>query len=675
MSGHRQPRRIARILLIITGLCLNVAATPNPCAAQSESGLSQPSPIDVLLFSGNGYPAVTSPERDVTFRVTQPYCVVYLMAYHLAQDGPLPELSLLHDDGTVLGPWATTARTRQAPAAGTHFECFPNALLKPGGYTIVNSQAETWAHNVQSGRKGFCQLAGTPIAVPGDGNASSGLSHTLPDAVTRVFGGVALQVPDSWQLSPCRLPEDTEEEPLPGAFDGTVDAPALAVTAAVHADLTDALDWFITYFDTILTDDVESVISGRSATVYEFASADKSLTGSLTLLPAVPAAEHQLAIVTWGRTESWQQQRTLADAIIASAQLAGETDTPTVATSAPQASQPAAPQSVPAAGFPAALPFGPPETSDAGAPIGGSVVTTMPAETMPVSTRGNTPELTYNSGENWYEHPAGQYRIQIPDGWTVETGRRHEMIDPDFDTLAGPEADYVLIIARRAEPAEQPEIAMRRWVVSKFETIASNTRVISTARLADAPALWFAYRTSTPRIVYRIALPCRKCWVFMNAVTPGNEPTDQLAPTIARLLERLQLTGNSLPESDRYVVPPEHQRGQQIVHVPTLTRLTNDYSVTAYERGVLVTHNVTGQQAYLGTDTTRDFTVLSVAQDFLNREGNAEVRDWFGPALSTTTLLFDAQISVQIFDGGILVNVPDNEKMWAYPHTKRNLRR
>ncbi|MBF0138370.1 MAG: LamG domain-containing protein [Magnetococcus sp. DMHC-1] len=119
-----------------------------------------------------------NPPRATTFTIKQPTRLTALHTYHWnnGKGQPPGQLSLRHEDGTVLGPWSATAASKTSWLVN----CVPTdvhrsqslskvelndkcPLLKPGTYTIINSSPETWSHNSETQSMGFTWAKGVRV--------------------------------------------------------------------------------------------------------------------------------------------------------------------------------------------------------------------------------------------------------------------------------------------------------------------------------------------------------------------------------------------------------------------------------------------------------------------------------------------------------------------------------
>jgi hypothetical protein len=152
-----------------------------------DDGLGGPSVYVVRLFGGatSAAPAATPPKPAVpkqvrtgnvgavtngptaptTFTFDGPVRLVWLQTYHWngARGATPGRIGLRHQDGTVYGPWPTRGLPGQGGVPNAYWRAEPGVVLKPGTYTVTDSDPSTWATNAEVGNKGFADLEVVPV--------------------------------------------------------------------------------------------------------------------------------------------------------------------------------------------------------------------------------------------------------------------------------------------------------------------------------------------------------------------------------------------------------------------------------------------------------------------------------------------------------------------------------
>lgn len=141
-------------------LCLALALSLAAC--QKKDSPSQKSPAEVPIFNTGNSEAVNSqPINPVVFTIDQSYKITYISDYHyLNQDAPPGTIALQSQDGIIYGPWPATGVPSQDNVPNASWIVRPEVVIKPGTYTVVDSDPATWSQNNKSGNRGFTDVRG-----------------------------------------------------------------------------------------------------------------------------------------------------------------------------------------------------------------------------------------------------------------------------------------------------------------------------------------------------------------------------------------------------------------------------------------------------------------------------------------------------------------------------------
>lgn len=147
-----------------------VAAGPGPDTSGGSAGPKDPSTKTVppepsmVESTYNGGGAENGPTAPTVFTVREAYVITSIQTYHWngGHGARSVTIALRHEDGTVHGPWQAVGATVQGGKANVYWTVEPKVTIKPGTYTVVDSDPSTWAQNAQSGGRGFAQISGYP---------------------------------------------------------------------------------------------------------------------------------------------------------------------------------------------------------------------------------------------------------------------------------------------------------------------------------------------------------------------------------------------------------------------------------------------------------------------------------------------------------------------------------
>jgi hypothetical protein len=109
-----------------------------------------------IFYNGNIGGVSNGPTNPTTFTIDKELLITSIMNYHYFNQGALPgTISLQHSDGTVYGPWQTWGIVGQGGVINAYWVFYPLVKIKPGTYTVIDSDPSTWSHNYESGYAGF----------------------------------------------------------------------------------------------------------------------------------------------------------------------------------------------------------------------------------------------------------------------------------------------------------------------------------------------------------------------------------------------------------------------------------------------------------------------------------------------------------------------------------------
>jgi hypothetical protein len=117
-----------------------------------------------LFDSFNTSGVSNGPSAAAVFSVSSAVNVTEITTYHWNNgSGSTPgTISLRHSDGTVYGPW-TAVFNMPGARSNTFWTASPNASIKAGTYTVIDSGTATWSHNSTSGNAGFVLVKGDVV--------------------------------------------------------------------------------------------------------------------------------------------------------------------------------------------------------------------------------------------------------------------------------------------------------------------------------------------------------------------------------------------------------------------------------------------------------------------------------------------------------------------------------
>jgi len=107
---------------------------------------------------------VNGPTQPSLFACQKPILITRVSTYHWNHGkGVTPgQISLKHNDGSMYGPWKARGETGLGGAKDVFWVVQPEVTLKPGTYTVVDSDPLTWSCNHISEQRGFYSVRFQP---------------------------------------------------------------------------------------------------------------------------------------------------------------------------------------------------------------------------------------------------------------------------------------------------------------------------------------------------------------------------------------------------------------------------------------------------------------------------------------------------------------------------------
>jgi len=134
-----------------------------PATQQGLPSIGEP----VIYTNGNIAGVQNNPTRETTFTIDAAHRVTYINTYHYFNNGKLPgTIALRHGNGTMYGPWQSAGALGQGGVLNAYWFVRPNVEMKPGIYTVIDSDRATWSQNSGSSGAGFVEIRGIKTGTP-----------------------------------------------------------------------------------------------------------------------------------------------------------------------------------------------------------------------------------------------------------------------------------------------------------------------------------------------------------------------------------------------------------------------------------------------------------------------------------------------------------------------------
>ena len=163
-------KRICRSRLMcgsLLGIATVVLAGCEGSTPGDENNNGSTSNPVVIFNNGNAGAVLNNPISPTTFTIQQSYRITLIRNYHWndgAGTAAAGTIGLIEEFGTTYGPWQAAG----TDAMNSSWECYPEEIIPPGTYTVVDSDPVSWSQNPSSGNAGMSYIEGIPVGGGGD---------------------------------------------------------------------------------------------------------------------------------------------------------------------------------------------------------------------------------------------------------------------------------------------------------------------------------------------------------------------------------------------------------------------------------------------------------------------------------------------------------------------------
>ena len=146
----------------------------------------------VIYTNQNKDVTTGGPSSPTTFTLTESTRITSISTNHGNGEKGVSApgtIGLKGEDGTVYGPWPATGKPADAGGSNAIWTAAPNVTLKPGKYTVIDSDPTTWSTNKSSSNAGFVEIKGAAPAAGATATqpvAPSGTAPAEPATVSRM---------------------------------------------------------------------------------------------------------------------------------------------------------------------------------------------------------------------------------------------------------------------------------------------------------------------------------------------------------------------------------------------------------------------------------------------------------------------------------------------------------
>ncbi len=123
---------------------------------------------DIIFNNGNIGGVGNLPTNETAFILDKSHIITVITNYHWNDGrGSAPGFIEVRDgSGKVFGRWTPKTRNGQGAVLNAYWDVYPNIILPPGRYLVIDSDPATWSQNHYSGNSGHSLVKGFPQELP-----------------------------------------------------------------------------------------------------------------------------------------------------------------------------------------------------------------------------------------------------------------------------------------------------------------------------------------------------------------------------------------------------------------------------------------------------------------------------------------------------------------------------
>lgn len=263
-------------------------------------------------------------------------------------------------------------------------------------------------------------------------------------------------------------------------------------------------------------------------------------------------------------------------------------------------------------------------------------------------------------------HPSKTFQLKATEGWGHVPNYRNQVADRDADTLIDSTQQIALSVMKHPNHIHDARTAFGRWLAGVSRSLTQpGMRDLRVERITIGTMQgWRAcYRLESPLIISRLFLVHQGQGFILNAIYPSDFGQAELPRAVATLLNSLEVIPATTSTSDAPL-------GAERFRSAELEQLSRDFSIVAYENGVVLTDAVSKVKQVVRVDRPHfnmHDNVVSLLKD------DHELRNQLGKATSPVVGIFDYRFNIQLYENGVALHDPVTSVVWvkAYPFGSR----
>lgn len=255
-------------------------------------------------------------------------------------------------------------------------------------------------------------------------------------------------------------------------------------------------------------------------------------------------------------------------------------------------------------------------------------------------------------------HPSKAFQLKATEGWGYVPNYRNKVADRDADTLIDSTQQIALSLMKHPNPIIDARTAFGRWLAGISRGLSQpgmRDLRVEKLTLGRIQGWRVCYRLDSPVVISRLFFVHQGQSYVLNAIYPVDFGQAELPRSVVELL-------NSLEFLKVDTAPDTSTLGVEKFRTAELEGLSKDFSLVAYERGVVLHDNVRKLEQVVRAEHphfTMHDNVASLLKD------DQAMREQLGKATSAVVALFDHRFNVQLYEHGVALHDPVTSVVWV----------
>ena len=235
---------------------------------------------------------------------------------------------------------------------------------------------------------------------------------------------------------------------------------------------------------------------------------------------------------------------------------------------------------------------------------------------------------------------------------------RNTVADQSADTLIDSSQQIALTLMRHPNFVHDARTAFGRWLAGISRSLTQpgmHDLRVETITLGGSQGWRVCYRLDSPLVISRLFFVHHGQAFILNAAYPSDFGQAELPHALSTLLDSLEMT-------PKVVTTPATSLGSERFRSQELEQFSRDFSIIAYERGVVLKDSVANVEQVVQSDQP----IYNIDDNVANLlEDDPDLRDRLGKATTPVIGMFDYRFKLQLYENGCSLHDPVTSLVWV----------